>query len=229
MINIKNNLHNIVKQIEAACAAAHRAHASVKLLAVSKQQSVEKIRAAFAAGQQCFGENYAQEALQKIQKLQDLPLEWHFIGHIQSNKTRIIAENFSWIHTIQQKNIAMRLNHQRPENLAPLQVCIQVNLAHEPQKAGIDPKELLPLAHYIQQLPHLNLRGLMTLPPANLINYAEQYAHFLQLVDLKILLQQEGFTIDTLSMGMSHDFAAAIAAGATIVRIGSAIFGERIS
>ena len=226
---IIENIHKITAEIYSTCQEQGRPLDSVKLLAVSKQQSAENIREAFNAGLREFGENYVQEALMKIAQLSDLNINWHYIGRIQANKTRAIAENFAWIHTVDREIIAQRLNDQRPSHLPPLQVCIQVNLGLESQKAGIEYQKLSELAHHISKLPNLQLRGLMTLPPANLENYAEQYAFFQRLRDCLVELLQKGFALDTLSMGMSHDFKAAIAAGATIIRIGSGIFGSRKS
>ena len=220
-MTIQENLLKITQQIHAAELAAGRAVGSVQLLAVSKQQSADNIRAAFEAGQHCFGENYLQEALIKMAMLADLPIEWHFIGRLQANKTRLIAENFAWVHTVDRASAAQRLNDQRPLHLPPLQICIQVNLADETQKAVVSPDELPALAAFIAELPHLKLRGLMLIPPENLTD-AEAFATFQQLAKL-----QQALHLDTLSMGMSHDFPVAIAAGATLVRIGTAIFGNR--
>jgi PLP dependent protein len=221
------NLHAIQEQITQAAQQANRDPNSILLLAVSKQQLAESVRILFEAGQIRFGENYVQEALVKIKALSDLPIEWHYIGHLQANKTRDIAEHFSWVHTIDRESIAKRLHDQRPASLPPLQVCIQVNFAGEDQKAGVDADEVLSLAKHILEMPRLTLRGLMVLPPNDLTKYDEQLKSFKQLADLQSELNSQGISIDTLSMGMTHDFKAAIAAGATIVRIGTAIFGGR--
>jgi PLP dependent protein len=204
----------------------NRLQDSVGLLAVSKGQPIDKIEAAALLGQKKFGENYVQEALLKIESLGALKLEWHFIGSIQRNKTREIAENFSWVHSIDSKNIAERLSHQRPTHLAPLNVCLQVNLVGEPQKSGVLPAGVLALAEYVKDLPGIRLRGLMAIPPVTEI-FDEQRQLFRQLSELKACVAKKNIFLDTLSMGTSHDFEAAIAEGSTIVRIGSAIFGKR--
>jgi pyridoxal phosphate enzyme (YggS family) len=219
-------LMQVRAQLDAACRACHRAPASVALLAVSKQQSIAAMRAVADAGQRDFGESYAQEALDKMAALQDLDLCWHFIGQLQSNKTRPIAEHFQWVHTLDRARIATRLNEQRPPHAPPLQVCIQVKLAEEAGKGGVWPHEVTALAAHVLQLPRLALRGLMCIPPPA-TEHAEQLAQFQRLVDLQQQLNANGLKLDTLSMGMSGDFPAAIAAGATIVRIGTAVFGER--
>jgi pyridoxal phosphate enzyme (YggS family) len=213
-------------QLDSACRAANRAPGSVRLLAVSKQQSVAAMRAIAALGQLDFGESYAQEALDKMTALQDLDLCWHFIGQLQSNKTRPIAERFQWLHTLDRDKIATRLHEQRPPHAPPLQVCIQVKLAEELGKGGVWPDEVAALAAHIEKLPRLALRGLMCIPPPA-DHYSEQIANFQRLADLQQQLNAAGHRLDTLSMGMSGDFPAAIAAGATIVRIGTAVFGAR--
>ena len=199
---------------------------SVALLAVSKRQPVAAIRAALAAGQQAFGENYLQEAEGKRAELQDSAIEWHFIGALQSNKTRAAAEGFDWVHGIDRLKIARRLSEQRPTALAPLQCCIQVNVSGEASKAGVSPAALPELAHAIAELPRIRLRGLMTLPEA-VPDFASQRAAFRQLRMLQASLIDEGLALDTLSMGMSNDLEAAIAEGATLVRLGTAVFGPR--
>lgn len=200
---------------------------SVTLLAVSKQQSVEKICQAYEAGLSDFGENYLQEALEKMQRLESLAITWHFIGSIQSNKTQAIASHFDWVHTVDRLKIAQRLDAQRPETIAPLNVCIQVNLSNETTKSGIALDEVKPLAQAMAQLPRLNLRGLMAIP-APIHEFEEQRALFADLYTIYSELNQElAQKLDTLSMGMSHDYKAAIAAGSTCVRIGSALFGPR--
>ena len=204
-----------------------RAPQDIELLAVSKTFSADAVREAYDAGQRRFGENYVQEGLDKIAALQGLQIEWHFIGPIQSNKTRPIAEHFDWVHGIERLKIAERLSAQRPAGLPPLQVCLQVNVSGEASKSGVPPDEAETLAHDIAALPNLHLRGLMTVPaPSD--DIADQRAAFAQLRVLFKRLKRNGLQLDTLSMGMSHDFPAAIAEGATLVRIGSAIFGNRI-
>ncbi len=226
MKNIEKNLNDIHARIAAAATACERDPDSVSLLAVSKRKPASDIRLAFATGQVEFGENYLQEALQKMQELEDLDISWHFIGAIQSNKTRNIAEAFDWVHCIDRAKIARRLSEQRPPQLAPLNVCIQVNLDHEASKAGIDLAELPELAHAIDPLPGIRLRGLMTIP-APREDVAGQREAFARLADALLSLRKQGIDCDTLSMGMTGDMEAAIAEGATLVRIGTAIFGER--
>lgn len=199
---------------------------SVCLLAVSKGQDLEKIKAAYDAGQHSFGENYLQEALSKIEALSDLNIEWHFIGNLQRNKTKKIAEHFSWVQSVSSKQIAKRLNDHRPENLPPLNICIEINLDHEASKSGIEPAELTQLAKYCMTLPRLKLRGIMLIPPPH-DNLDAQCKIFHQAYLLFESLRDLNLPIDTLSMGMSRDFEAAIAEGSTMVRIGSALFGER--
>ncbi len=218
-------LMQVRRRLEVACRACDRPPDSVTLLAVSKQQSVAAIRAVAVAGQADFGESYAQEALDKMAALRDLNLCWHFIGQLQSNKTRPIAEHFQWVHTLDRDKIATRLNEQRPDHAPPLQVCIQVKLAEEAGKGGVWADQVAALARHIQSLPRLKLRGLMCIPPP--AEDGMQLAQFRRLADLRHQLNTDGLNLDTLSMGMSGDFPAAIAAGATIVRIGTAVFGER--
>ncbi len=226
MKNIEINLNHIHAQIVEAALACGRDPDSVLLLAVSKRKPAADIRCAWQLGQKDFGENYLQEAQQKMLELKDLDISWHFIGAIQSNKTRNIAEAFDWAHCIDRVKIAQRLSAQRPANLAPLNVCIQVNIDHETSKAGIDLNELPGLAKAIHQLPGIRLRGLMAIP-APRETMLEQRAAFAQLAAAMSSLQQQGIACDTLSMGMTQDMAAAIAEGSTLVRIGTAIFGER--
>ena len=210
----------------AAGQAAGRAPGSVALLAVSKTWGPEAVRAAHAAGQTAFGENYIQEAVEKITALRDLPLVWHCIGPIQSNKTRLVAEHFDWVHSIDRLKIAQRLSEQRPAHLPPLQVCIQVNVDGGATKSGVSPSELPELARAVAALPRLQLRGLMTIPePAE--TEAEMRAVHRQAKVLFEQLRAQGLPLDTLSMGMSADMAAAIAEGSTMVRVGTAIFGKR--
>ncbi len=196
------------------------------LLAVSKAHPTEAVRAAYAAGQQAFGENYLQEALAKQQELADLTIAWHFIGPLQSNKTQAIAQHFSWVHSVDRLKIAERLNAARPADLPRLQVCLQVNVSGETSKGGVAATEAFALAQAIAKLPRLQLRGLMAIPaPTNSI--AKQRQQFRMVRELQEAMQAQGLTLDTLSMGMSDDFPAAIAEGATIIRVGSAIFGAR--
>lgn len=226
MIGVTENL-NIVKDLLAQAAnEAKRDPASVRLLAVSKRQPLEKVLQAAAAGQRDFGENQVQEALPKIEQTASENLVWHFIGQLQSNKTRAIAEHFDWVHSIDREKIAHRLNEQRPAELEPLQVCIQVNVDGEDSKGGVAPVELLDLARAVSELPRLKLRGLMCLPmPRD--EFARQREPFKMLRELAEFLQAEGIEMDTLSMGMSNDYRAAVFEGATIVRLGTAIFGAR--
>ena len=226
MTTILANLQAVGERIAAACAAAGRRPESVALLAVSKTWPAATIRTAAAAGQGAFGENYIQEALEKIQALQDLKTEWHFIGPLQSNKTRAVAENFDWVHGVDRLKIAERLSAQRPAALPSLQICIQVNVSGEHSKSGCMPAEVLEMARAINSLPHLQLRGLMTVPEAtdDTALLASRFAALRQLLER---VNATGLKLDTLSMGMSHDLEIAIAEGATMVRVGTAIFGER--
>lgn len=199
---------------------------SVLLLAASKSQSIDTLQAAIHAGQRIFGENFLQEALPKIKALQHDDLEWHFIGSIQSNKTRKIAENFDWVQSVNCPKIAERLNHQRPDSLPRLNICLEVNVSHESSKTGATVDELLSLARFCSNLPNLRLRGLMTIPaPKN--TFAEQREAFKKLKLLFDTFNRNGFNLDTLSMGMSNDMEAAIAEGATMIRIGTSLFGPR--
>ena len=203
-----------------------RTPGSVRVLAVSKTKPPQAVRAAAEAGQRDFGENHVQDALGKLDALADLDLIWHFIGPIQSNKTRVVAGRFDWVHSIDREKIARRLSEQRPGHLAPLDVCIQVNMSGEDSKSGVRPEELPVLAEVVANLPGLALRGLMTLPrPCD--DLSEQRRPFAALRELLHQLNAGGLALDTLSMGMTNDMEAAIAEGATIVRIGTAIFGAR--
>ena len=227
MTTIASNLQAVRAAMAAAATEASRAPDEVSLLAVSKTLPPDAIREACRAGQARFAESYVQESLHKIAALHDLPIEWHFIGPIQGNKTRAIAEHFDWVHSVGRLKIAERLSAQRPAHLPPLQVCLQVNISNEDSKSGVSPGEAAHLAMAVAQLPHLRLRGLMAIPePSDDIHV--QRGAFAQLRELREQLNRQGLQLDTLSMGMSHDFAAAIAEGATMVRIGSAIFGARI-
>ncbi|PJG82594.1 YggS family pyridoxal phosphate-dependent enzyme [Caviibacterium pharyngocola] len=229
-MDIQQNLNHIQQKIRQSCQAANRPDTAVRLLAVSKTKPVEAILAAYHAGQQAFGENYVQEGVEKIQffEQQQIGLEWHFIGPLQSNKTRLVAEHFDWMQTLDRAKIADRLNAQRPHYKAPLNVLIQINISDEESKSGIRPDELVALAKHLQNLPHLCLRGLMAIP-APTENIAEQECAFRQMQELFIALQQQfpQSPIDTLSMGMSDDMESAVKCGSTMVRIGTAIFGKR--
>jgi PLP dependent protein len=226
MTTIPDNLQRVRERMAAACAGAQRPVNEVTLLAVSKTFGPDAVREAFAAGQAAFGENYIQEAVEKIALLGDLPLEWHCIGPIQSNKTRLVATHFDWAHTIDRLKVAQRLSEQRPEELPALQVCIQVNVDGGATKAGVPPDETLALAQEVARLPRLALRGLMTIPePA--ADFAAQKAVHLKAKALFEELRSTGLALDTLSMGMTADLEAAIAAGSTMVRVGTAIFGGR--
>lgn len=226
MTAILSNLQATREAVAKATIEAHRAVGDVHLLAVSKTFPAEAVREAFQGGQRAFGENYLQEALDKMALLNDLPLEWHFIGPIQSNKTRPIAEHFAWVHGVDRLKVAQRLSEQRPANMPPLNICLQVNVSGEESKSGVAMSEAAQLAQEISRLPRLKLRGLMSIPaPAS--GETEQRVAFAKMRVLLQELNQQGSSLDTLSMGMSHDFPAAIKEGATIVRIGTAIFGTR--
>lgn len=226
MTTISTNLQAVRVRIAAAAQLAGRAVEDIRLLAVSKTFPPERVREAAQAGQIAFGENYLQESLGKIAALADLGLEWHFIGPLQSNKTRPVAEHFSWVHGIERLKIAERLSAARGAARPPLQVCIQVNVSGEASKSGVSPGETAALAHAVAGLPNLRLRGLMAIPePTDDMPLARQ--RFAMLRELREVLNKAGMALDTLSMGMSHDLEAAILEGATIVRVGTAIFGER--
>ncbi|WGW00692.1 YggS family pyridoxal phosphate-dependent enzyme [Vibrio sp. YMD68] len=230
MSSIEQNIEHITSQIESAQQKCGRPRESVQLLAVSKTKPLEAILDAAQCGQRRFGENYVQEGVDKVihfnQSHPSLDLEWHFIGPIQSNKTRLVAEHFDWVHTIDRAKTAQRLNDQRPDAMEPLQVLIQVNTSGEKSKSGISGDELFTLAELISTLPNLTLRGVMSIP-ANVADYQAQRAEFDKLALLKQQLSEKYSEIDTLSMGMSGDMEAAIHAGSTMVRIGTAIFGAR--
>lgn len=224
---IENNLIEISQKIRQAEQRFNRPTGSVCLLAVSKTKPVEQIRAAHAAGQRAFGENYVQEALEKIVACEELAIEWHYIGPIQSNKTKDLANQFHWVHTVDREKIARRLNDQRAADLPQLNICIQVNISEENSKSGCTPEQAFDLAQHIQAFERLNLRGLMAIPAAT-DNPEDQHAAFAALKNLfETINQQLGLSMDTLSMGMSNDMEAAIAEGSTMVRIGTAIFGAR--
>lgn len=217
---------DVLQRIDNACQQSQRPANSVGLLAVSKTKPIEAIRQLAQQGQHAFGENYLQEALEKIAELPEI--EWHFIGPIQSNKTKPIAENFAWVHSVDRLKIAQRLSAQRPESLAPLQVLLEVNISNEANKAGFSKGELLEIATQIAQLPNLNLRGLMAIPQVE-TDPIKQRQPFAKMQNLLTTLQQQlpACQLDTLSMGMSGDLEAAIQEGATMVRIGTDIFGAR--
>ena len=228
MTTVIDNLQQVYSRIAAACATAGRPVDSVTLLAVSKTFPPEAVRAAFAAGQRQFGENYVQEALDKIAALADLRqhITWHLIGPLQSNKTRPVAAAFDWVHSVARLKIAQRLSEQRPAGLPPLQLCLQVNISGEASKSGLLPPEVLAVAQAVARLPNLRLRGLMAIPePA--VDAAAQRTPHRALRELLAALNATGLALDTLSMGMSADLEAAVAEGATLVRVGTAIFGGR--
>lgn len=222
-----NTIHERLQAIQQGIQHAQHSGTPVTLVAVSKTQPANIIREAFNAGQTQFGENYLQEALQKQAQLTDLPIEWHFIGPIQSNKTQLIAQHFAWVHGVDRIKIAQRLNDARPAQLPPLQVCIQTNISSESSKSGVSVEELLPLAQAFKNFPNLRLRGLMAIP-APTSDIETQRAQFKAVKKAHEMLINHGFKLDTLSMGMSEDYLIAIQEGATIVRIGSKIFGARV-
>ncbi len=224
--SLEQRLAQVRRRIAEAERAYGREPGSVSLLAVSKQQGAAAIRAAFALGLRAFGENYVQEALGKVEALADLDCEWHFVGPLQSNKSRAVAEHFAWLHSLDREKLARRLDDQRPAHLPPLQVCLQVNISGEDSKSGVAPAEVPELARALAGLPRLRLRGLMALPAPS-EDPAEQRRAFAAVRRLLEDLQRGGIEADTLSMGMTADLEAAIAEGATLVRIGTAIFGPR--
>ncbi|MGJ7582224.1 YggS family pyridoxal phosphate-dependent enzyme [Variovorax sp. RHLX14] len=233
MTMITANLQQIQSRVAAACASAGRLEESVRLLAVSKTFGADAVREAFEAGQRAFGENYVQEGVDKIATLQDLRadgdgIEWHMIGPLQSNKTRVVAEHFDWVHSVDRLKIAQRLSEQRPAHLPPLQLCLQVNISGEATKSGLLPADVADIARTVSKLPRVVLRGLMAIPePADTLE--AQRAPHRALHALMQSLQEAGLQLDTLSIGMSADLEAAVMEGATMVRIGSAIFGSRPS
>ncbi|MCU8562045.1 YggS family pyridoxal phosphate-dependent enzyme [Vibrio vulnificus] len=230
MNSIQQNIEHITTQIHDSTQKCGRARDSVQLLAVSKTKPVEAILEAYHAGQRAFGENYVQEGVEKVrffaEQHPEKSIEWHFIGPIQSNKSRLVAEHFAWVHTIDRDKIAQRLNDQRPAELPPLQVLIQVNTSGEASKSGVSGEEIFALAELISRLPNLTLRGLMSIPE-NVDDHAAQLAAFQPLAALQQRLAQRYPSVDSLSMGMSGDMDAAIESGSTMVRIGTAIFGHR--
>ncbi len=226
MATIAKNLQAVNERISRAATSANRSVKNVRLLAVSKTFGAAQIREAWGAGQRIFGENFVQEALDKMHELQDLAIEWHFIGPLQSNKTRPVAEHFSWVHSIDREKIARRLNDARPDHLPPLNVLIQVNVSGESSKSGVSPGSERPLADAIRTMPRLRLRGLMAIPEPT-PDQAIRRERFALLRTLQESLQAAQAQVDTLSMGMSDDLEEAVAEGSTLVRVGTAIFGVR--
>ena len=226
MTTVASNLQNVKDRIVRVAQSIGRQPNEITLLAASKTNPADALREAWVAGQTIFGENYLQEALAKMPALVDLPIEWHFIGPIQSNKTRRIAENFAWVHSVDRAKVADRLSKDRSESLPPLQVCLQVNVSGEDSKSGVEPEELAALAAHVVNLPHLRLRGLMAVPELTTAT-ALQRSQFHLLRELYEQLKRDGYELDTLSMGMSEDMDIALAEGATMVRVGTAIFGPR--
>ena len=226
MIGVTENLRKIRDLLDEAARDAGRRPEDLKLLAVSKKQPLEKLLEAAAAGQRDFGENTVQEGIEKVTKLEDKGLTWHFIGHLQSNKTRHVAEHFDWVHTIDRLKTAKRLSEQRPDSLGDLNVCIQINIDDESAKSGVAHNDVLELARGIDTMPRLVLRGLMCLPAIR-TGFKEQRVPFARLREIAEMLRGKGLDIDTLSMGMTDDYRAAVFEGATIVRIGTALFGPR--
>ena len=226
MSPIGSNLQAVLRRIEIAAEAAGRSPREIRLLAVSKTFPAQAVEEAHAAGQSAFGESQQQEAATKIEALSRLGLEWHFIGPVQSNKTRPIAEQFAWVHSVDREKVAHRLSEQRPEAFGPLMVCIQVNVSGEASKSGVPPRAALALARQVAGLPNIRLRGLMTIPAPS-SDRAGQQAQFRQLRRLYEEIRGHGIAMDTLSMGMSDDLESAILEGSTLVRVGTAIFGRR--
>jgi pyridoxal phosphate enzyme (YggS family) len=228
MATIAANIQQVRARIAAACAAAQRPVQSVTLLAVSKTFGPDAVREALAAGERCFGENYVQEAVDKMAALGDLRarIEWHLIGPLQSNKTRVVARQFDWVHSVDRLKVAQRLSEQRPADLPPLQLCLQVNVSGEASKSGLAPSELPHVAHAVATLPRVRLRGLMAIPEPAAELDAQREPHA-ALRSMLHRLRDDGLALDTLSMGMTADLEAAVLEGATIVRIGTAIFGGR--
>ncbi len=226
MTTISANLQAVCTRIGDAARKCGRSPEEIKLLAVSKTWPASCVLAAVAAGQRMFGENYVQEGVDKVREIGLPSLEWHFIGPLQSNKTRLVAETFHWVHSVDRFKIAERLSQQRPDSLPALQICLQVNISNEHTKGGIPAEEVLPLAHRVASLPRLALRGLMAIPAPS-SDFEQQRQAFRQLRVAFEQLRTHGFALDTLSMGMSDDMEAAIQEGATLIRVGTAIFGER--
>ena len=228
MATIAHRLQEVHARIALACTVAQRPASQVTLLCVSKTHPADAVREAFGAGECSFGENYVQEGVDKIATLTDLRshITWHLIGPLQSNKTRVVADYFDWVHSVDRLKIAQRLSEQRPVHLPPLQICLQVNISGAESKSGLMPSELLEVATAVSQLPHLQLRGLMSIPEPADTEAAQRVPH-VALRGLFNDLNQRGFALDTLSMGMTADMNAAILEGATVVRVGTAIFGAR--
>ena len=226
MTTISANLQAVLARIGEAARCCGRQPEEISLLAVSKTWPGSYVQEAARAGQKAFGENYVQEGVDKVRETALPDLEWHFIGPLQSNKTRLVAEAFQWVHSVDRLKIAERLSQQRPAHLPPLQICLQVNISNEDSKSGVPEEDVASLAQQIAYLPRLKLRGLMTIP-APAPGFAQQRAPFRRLRELYEELNRNGFELDTLSMGMSNDIEAAIAEGSTLVRVGTAIFGER--
>ncbi len=226
MTTISANLQAVLARIGEAARRCGRQPEEISLLAVSKTWPGSYVQEAARAGQKAFGENYVQEGVDKVRETALPDLEWHFIGPLQSNKTRLVAEAFQWVHSVDRLKIAERLSQQRPAHLPPLQICLQVNISNEDSKSGVPEEDVASLAQQIAYLPRLKLRGLMTIP-APAPGFAQQRAPFRRLRELYEQLNRNGFALDTLSMGMSNDIEAAIAEGSTLVRVGTAIFGER--
>lgn len=227
MNNLKENLDNVASRLRRACEAVGRGVEEIQLLAVSKRHPAEKIRALYGLGRVAFGENVVQEALGKQEELEDLEIEWHFIGSLQSNKTREIAENFDWAQSVDRQKILKRLSDQRPTALNPLNICLQVNIDNEPHKGGCRPEDVLSLAEIANSLPGIMLRGLMAIPRLDEHSGGASEESFKRMQRLYRECQAAGFEFDTLSMGMSADMEQAVAAGSTMVRIGADIFGRR--
>ncbi|RDE50197.1 MAG: YggS family pyridoxal phosphate-dependent enzyme [Candidatus Accumulibacter meliphilus] len=226
MTLLSAKLQAVLARIASAARQYGRDPGDVRLLAVSKTWPAACVREVALAGQSAFGESFVREGLEKVEALASLGLDWHFIGAVQSNKTRLLAENFNWVHSVDRLRIAERLSEQRPASLPPLSVCLQVNVSGEASKGGVSPAAALALAQAVAVLPNLRLRGLMTVPARSDV-FLEQRRPFRMLRQLSEQLQAGGLVLDTLSMGMSHDLEAAIAEGASVVRVGTAIFGER--
>ena len=224
MNDLTTKLHKVRSRIDLALEHSGREADSVALLAVSKHHAASRIRSLYAAGQRQFGENYVQEALQKQQQLQDLDIVWHFIGPLQSNKTRELAQHFSWVQSVDREKLLKRLSDQRPDSLPPLNILLQVNIDQEAQKAGVRPEEITMLAKAADRLPRLKLRGLMAIPSIQTSGSSNSFDRMKQLFDQ---MRADGFELDTLSMGMSADLESAIKAGSTMVRIGTDLMGER--
>jgi len=226
MTRFSLRLAKVRERISVACQRFGRNPEEITLLAVSKQHPVAAVREAAEFGQRCFGENFVQEAMDKIEATRDLALEWHFIGHLQSNKTRLVATHFQWIQSVDRDRLARRLDAQRPHDAPPINVCIQVSLEDEPGKGGVLESEVAPLAELISALPRLRLRGLMAIPPPS-TDMGTQRGYFRRLREIRDELVCGGLGLDTLSMGMSDDLEAAVAEGSTMLRIGTALFGPR--